>query len=160
MFHRWAALVLVLALCAMSPKNAAGQTQSQKPRGHSAGGGIGNNYPNNPFNPDTYIPFTVGDSSCAGASEQHDVTVRIVNILGQTVVFPILYGASSTSTTSLPSALNGRPITHVALSCGNYVAYWNGKISPSGREAASGVYLVQLLVDNRPAGTKKIFYAK
>ena len=33
MFHRWAALVLVLALCAMSPKNAAGQASRNRPEG-------------------------------------------------------------------------------------------------------------------------------
>ena len=80
MFHRWAALVLVLALCAMSPKNAAGQT-SKSPRGHSAGK-LGANYPN-PFNPDTFLPFTVGDSTCAPGSEEHVVTMQLVNVLGQ-----------------------------------------------------------------------------
>jgi hypothetical protein len=157
MFHRWAALVLVLALCAMSPKNAAGQAQSM-PRGHSAGG-LGNNYPN-PFNPDTYIPFTVGDQSCAGVGETHVVTVRIVNIFGQVAVFPILSGPSTTSTTSGTSALNGRPLKDLTLACGDYVAYWNGK-TPRGQEAASGVYMVQIFIDGKLLpDTKKMFYAK
>ncbi len=157
MFHRWAALVLVLALCAMSPKNAAGQSTS-KPRGHSAGG-LGNNYPN-PFNPDTYIPFAVGDESCAGVGETHAVTVRIVNVLGQQIVTPILSGPSTTSTTSSSSALNGQPLRNLTLACGSYVAYWNGKTS-SGREAASGVYLVQIVIDGKLLpDTKRIFYAK
>ena len=157
MFHRWAALLLVLALCAMSPKNAAGQTQSQKPRGHSAGG-IGDNYPN-PFNPDTYIQFTVGDESCAGVSELHVVTMSISNVLGQRVVVPVLYG-SAANTTSVPSSLNGRPITNLSLGCGSYKAYWDGKLTGSGREAASGVYGVQLFVDNQLVFTKKILYSK
>ena len=37
MFHRWAALLLVLALCAMSPKTAAGQATAQPPRGQKSG---------------------------------------------------------------------------------------------------------------------------
>ena len=156
MFHRWAALVLVLALCAISPKNAAGQTQSQKPRGHGAGG-IGGNYPN-PFNPDTYIRFTVGEG-CADASEQHVVSMKILNVLAQPVVVPVLYGSSSTMT-SVPSSLNGRPLTNITLGCGNYVAYWNGKLSGSGREASSGVYAIQLVVDQQLVSTSKMFYAK
>ena len=79
MFHRWAALVLVLALCAMSPKNAAGQTQSPKPRGTS---GFGQNYPN-PFNPDTKIQLFVGDTTnnCANDRGQHVVSIEIRNIV-------------------------------------------------------------------------------
>ena len=56
MFHRWAALVLVLALCAMTPKHAAGQHTQQSPREHSAGAFV-KAYPN-PFNPQVFIPFT------------------------------------------------------------------------------------------------------
>jgi hypothetical protein len=156
MFHRWAAL-LVLALCAMSPKIAAGQTQSTTPRGHSAGG-LGNNYPN-PFNPDTNIPFSVGDQSCAGIGETHAVMVRILNVLAQPIVFPILAAPSVSSTTSISSSLFGQPIKNLTLACGDYVAFWNGKTS-NGREAASGPYLVQFFVDGHLLATKKIFYAK
>jgi hypothetical protein len=157
MFHRWAALVLVLALCAISPKNAAGQTQSQKPRGHGAGG-IGLSYPN-PFNPDNKTEFTVGNESCLGLGEQHVVSVRILNILAQPVAIPVLY-AGTTATTSGSSALSGQPITNLRLACGGYVSYWNGKVGSTGREAASGPYLVQVWVDAQLVGTSKIFYAK
>ena len=122
MFHRWAALVLVLALCAISPKNAAGQTQSQTPRVHGAGG-IGGNYPN-PFNPDTFILFTVGDQSCAGGSEQHVVSMRILNVLAQPVVVPTLSGGRG-NTTSVPQSMQV-PISNLRLGCGSYTAYWNG----------------------------------
>ena len=156
MFHRWAALVLVLALCAMSPKNAAGQTGTS-PRGHSAGK-LGANYPN-PFNPDTFLPFTVGDSSCVPGSEQHVVSMQLINVLGQHIVDPVLYGPSATSATNFPSALIGRAIRNLTLPCGSYVAFWNGKLE-SGREAASGTYGLTLVIDNRDAGTRKIFYKK
>src|SRR6476469_3871056 len=122
MFHRWAALVLVLALCAMSPKNAAGQS-TQSPRGHGAKGKLGGNYPN-PFNPDTYLKFTVGADDCVPGSEQHVVTMQLVNVLAQPVVVPVLYSTSPTSTASLAPALKGRPVLNVTLGCGSYVAYW------------------------------------
>lgn len=154
MFHRWAALVLVLALCAMSPKNAAGQ--SQQPRGHSAGK-LGSNYPN-PFNPDTYLNFSVGEDGCVPGSGQYVVTMQLVNVLAQPVVEPVLYGASTTSTASFPSALKGRPIRNVTLACGDYVAYWDGHIG--GREAASGVYGQLLIVNGELQSTKKIYYKK
>src|SRR5438552_17285294 len=101
MFHRWAALVLVLALCAMTPRQAAGQTQSQQPRGHK--GGIGQNYPN-PFNPVTFIPFTVCDTDVVTGEikddgQQHAVTVEILNVLAQQVATPVVQGAQRGSTT-------------------------------------------------------------
>src|SRR5438105_1369210 len=117
MFHRWAALVFVLALCAMPPKNADGQTQSSK--GHSAGK-LGPNYPN-PFNPDTKLPFTVGDSTCVAGTGQHVVTMQLLNILGQPVVYPEAFGTAPTSTTSIPASLRG-PVRNMLLPCGDYEA--------------------------------------
>src|ERR1700749_3469265 len=123
MFHRWAALVLVLALCAMSPKNAAGQTPQQT-RGHGAKGKIGTGWPN-PSNPDVKLAFTVGDSVCAPGSEKHVVTMQIVNVLSQPVVVPVLYDASATSPTNFSASLKGQPVSGMTLSCGGYVAYWS-----------------------------------
>jgi hypothetical protein len=156
MFHRWAALVLVLALCAMSPKNAAGQTTT--PRGHGAGS-FGRSYPN-PFNPDTYIQFAVGDTAtCSGVGEQHVVSVRILNILAQPVVFAQLWSASPKAAVASLAANHPR-LTNISLPCGAYLAYWDGHIAATGREAASGAYLVQLFIDNKLFDTKKIFYSK
>src|SRR5437764_14714734 len=117
MFHRWAAPLLVLALCAMSPKNAAGQS-SQQPREQGAKGKLGKNYPN-PFNPDTKIRFSV---SCSGNSttEVHKVSMRIMNILAQPVVVPVLYGPASTATSGATSSMNGSPLNNLSLSCGDY----------------------------------------
>ena len=78
MFHRWAALVLVLALWAMSPKTAAGQGSTTTPRGHGAGV-LGVPYPN-PFNPEIHIPFAVGESDCKDVGLQHEVSVEIRNV--------------------------------------------------------------------------------
>lgn len=150
MFHRWAALVLVLALCAMSPKNAAGQSK-QQPRGHSAGS-LGSNYPN-PFNPDTFLPFTVGDSTCVPGSENHVVTLELVNVLGQHVVYPGL-------SVSGPTSVTKGPIHNLTLPCGKFTGYWDGTLPGSNRFAASGVYGEILTVDGFVAFTRRIFYKK
>ena len=155
MSHRWAALVLVLALCAMTPRNAAGQTGST-PRGHSAKGGLGQNYPN-PLNPETTIPFTVGkiEANCVGDSRLYTVSLRILNILVQEVAVPVLAGSSPTSTTNAPASLVGQPVRKLRLPCGAYNAYWNGKYAGTTREAASGVYIYQLFIDSDPPLSRK-----
>jgi hypothetical protein len=157
MFHRWAALVLVLALCAISPKTAAGQTQSQQSRGHGAGA-IGKPS-RNPFNPDVKISFSVGDSGCTDLTQQHAVTVRILNILVQQVAIPVLYGSDGVSTV-VASGMSGALLANLRLVCGNYVAYWNGKVQNTGREAPSGPYLVQIIVDGKPGGAGRIYHGK
>jgi hypothetical protein len=148
MFHRWAAPVLVLALCAMTPKHAAGQ--SQAPRGHGVGKlGMTSK---NPFNPDIHIHFSVGDENCV--NEQHVVSARILNILAQPVVVPVLYG------TAAGSASPGQPVSNLTLGCGSYEMYWNGHMPGTGREAPSGVYAVQIITDGKVTDSKKIYFAK
>ena len=157
MYHRWAALVLVLALCAMTPKHAAGQQTQQTPRGHSAGA-FGNAYPN-PFNPEVFTPFSVDTASCTDGSRQHVVSMRILNILAQQVAIPVLYMRGNTTTTSPMGSATG-PLSNLRLGCGLYTGYWNGKLQGTQKDAASGTYLVQLFVDGKLAGTTKIFYSK
>lgn len=139
MFHRWAALALVLALCAVPAEKAAGQSSSTPPRGRKLGV-LGQNYPN-PFNPETRIRFAL---ACEG--EQHTVSVRIYNVLAQLVAVPVLEGAVG----------NGRPLQSLPLPCGEYVAYWNGKVLDTDREAASGVYLYELVIDGERTSRKMI----
>src|SRR5215207_5382499 len=123
MYHRWAALALVLALWSLSPKSAAGQSASQpeqqQPRGRKSGT-LGQNYPN-PFNPETKIPFGI---ACAeGDDAQPVVSLRIYNVLAQLVAIPIVEGS-------------GEPLSNVKLDCDrDYVAYWDGKVINTGREA-------------------------
>jgi hypothetical protein len=157
MFHRWAAHVLVLALCAMTPKYAAGQVTQEAPRGHSAGA-FGKPYPN-PFNPEVFIPFSVDTTACTDGSQQHVVSIRILNILAQQVAIPILY-VGGNNTRPSPSASASGPMSNLRLGCGFYTGYWDGKIPGTSKDAASGTVLGQLFSDGKLKGTIKIFYAK
>lgn len=154
MFHRWPALVLALVFCAMTPKHAAGQGQT--PQQPSAGK-LGRNWPN-PFNPSTQIAFTI--SGCR-PGEPRAVTVRILNILAQPVVVPVMYGTSANATSSASSSMKGAPISNLMLECGDYIAFWDGMVPPgSNREAASGTYIVQIMVDGKLTDSKRIYYHK
>ena len=144
MYHRWAALALVLALCAVPTKQAAGQDSTAPPRGRKLGV-LGQNYPN-PFNPETKIPFAVNE--CVGSS-QHVVSLKIYNVLAQLVAVPTLEGDPAPN----------QPISGLKLPCGQYTAFWDGKVRNTGREAASGVYLYELVVDGERSA-RKAFVAK
>src|SRR6202022_2617743 len=133
MYHRWAALALVLALCAVPTEQAAGQSSSPQPRGRKLGV-LGQNFPN-PFNPETRIPFSV--QNCEGTAGQHVVTIKIYNVLAQVVSIPRLEGEVGAN----------RPLLNLTIPCGDYVAFWDGHVRDTGREAASGVYLYELTVD-------------
>jgi hypothetical protein len=147
MFHRWAALALVLALWSLRPESAAGQAASQpteqQPRGRKSGT-LGQNYPN-PVNPETFIPFQL--ACIEGAGEEYVVSLRVYNVLGQVIAVPIVQGREE-------------PLSNLTLECGqSYVAYWDGKVLGTGREAATGIYLYELVVgDERTA--KKMFVAR
>jgi hypothetical protein len=110
---------------------------------------LGRNYPN-PFNPETSIPFSVGDPpSCTDGGKQYRVSLRIYNILPQLVAVPVLQrGGGAVS--------GGQPLDNVLLPCGDYVAYWDGKVRDTGREAASGVYVYRLEVDGKTLVDKMI----
>jgi hypothetical protein len=141
MHYRWAAAALVLALCALNPEPSAGQQDTQ-PRARKLAT-LGQNYPN-PFYPETYIPFTVDDCNALGG--QRSVSLRVYNVLAQLVSVAELKGA-------------GRPLLNVKLSCGEYRGYWNGKVARTGRQAAAGVYLYELVVDGQRT-SRKMFVAR
>ena len=155
MFHRWAALLLVLALCAMTPKNAAGQ--QTRPREQSAGS-LGRNFPN-PFNPETFIRVAVDTAGgCLNGSRQHVVTLRVVNPLSRPIAHFVLR-SDPNSITSVSSSLAGQRLDNLKLGCGVYLAWWSGFL-PNGQEAASGIYAAQLFIDGKPAGTQKMLNSK
>jgi hypothetical protein len=108
------------------------------------------NYPN-PFNPATTIPFTLNGALFANG-HRPKVSLRIYNVLAQVVATPILQGT-------------GEELTDLELTCSTpstgctFSAYWDGKVLKSDKEAASGVYIYQLVVDGKRF-TKKMIIMK
>ena len=144
----WGALGLVLALSVFMPRVAEAQP-SQDGRERRAGASLGQNYPN-PFNPETRIPFSVGDApTCSNPGKQHRVSLAVFNVLSDLVAVPVLQGGTS-------GVAGGQPLEKLSLPCGEYVAFWDGKVQATGREAASGVYLYRLEVDGVPLVKKMI----
>ena len=142
------ALVMVLAVGVFMPDVAAAQDQST--RSSRPGMSLGQNYPN-PFNPETNIPFTVGDAQqCAiNPGKQYRVTLKILNLLTQHVATPVLKGGAG-------GVSGGQSLDNLLLPCNDYVAYWDGKIRGTGRDAASGMYLYILEVDKKQLVRKMI----
>jgi hypothetical protein len=110
------------------------------------------NFPN-PFNPATTIPFTLNGDLFANG-HRPKVSLKIYNVLAQLVATPILQGT-------------GEALKELALTCSTagsptpctFNAYWDGKVLNTDREAASGVYIYQLIVDGRRF-TKKMIVMK
>ncbi|PYP41179.1 MAG: hypothetical protein DMD48_01110 [Gemmatimonadetes bacterium] len=109
------------------------------------------NYPN-PFNPATTIPFTLSGDLFANG-HRPKVSLKIYNVLAQLVAVPILQGT-------------GEALTDLELTCGSagpspcaFNAYWDGNVLNTDREAASGVYIYQLIVDGKRF-TKKMIVMK
>ncbi len=145
----WAALLVVLALCAFGPRSTAAQSAQQSNRDPVSGSALGQNYPN-PFNPETTIPFSIGGApNCSDPGRQYRVSLKIYNVLAQLVSAPVLQGGSS-------SVAGGQPLIGVLLTCGQYTAYWDGKYQTNGREVASGVYMYRLEVDGKATFRKMI----
>ncbi|MBL0939959.1 MAG: hypothetical protein IBJ03_13775 [Gemmatimonadaceae bacterium] len=148
----WGALGLVLALSVFMPRVGEAQT-SQDGNVRKNGHALGRNYPN-PFNPETRIPFKVGEgANCADPSRIYRVSIKIFNILSNQVAIPVILGGTS-------GVAGGQPLDKISLPCGDYVAFWDGKIQATGREAASGVYLYRLEVDGVPLLMQKMIVAK
>jgi len=131
----WVVLGLGLGLWAAGVRTSWGQGSQQGPPAVE----LQQNYPN-PFNPATTIPFRLNADAFANG-HRPKVTLKVYNVLAQLVAVPILQGS-------------GEPLENVELACANptgcdFAAYWDGKVQHTGREAASGVYIYQLVVDGR-----------
>jgi hypothetical protein len=131
----------VLALWGKAPESAAGQSvdPEQQPRGRKSGT-LGQNYPN-PFNADTHIPFSI--TCTEGGAGDHVASVRIYNVLAQLVAIPIAQDS-------------GEPLDGIKLTCGDHVAYWDGKVRRSGHEASPGIYIYGLVVDGERSAKKML----
>jgi hypothetical protein len=149
MKHLWRALLIVLVLGAFMPSRSAGQGSPQTGGGQGAGLELKQNFPN-PVNLDTRIQFVIGDAQgCADPGRQHRVSLRIYNLLAQQVAAPVLQGG-------VGNAAGGETLESLLLTCGVYLAYWDGKYSQTGEDVASGIYLYRLEVDGKVLVKKMI----
>ena len=141
------ALGMVLALGVFMPDVAAAQDQST--RKSRPGMSLGQNFPN-PFNPETSIPFSIGDfPQCTNPGKLYRVSLRIFNLLPQHVATPVLKGGAG-------EVSGGQPLENLPLKCGEYIAWWDGKVRGTGRDAASGTYFYKLDVDGKQLVGKMI----
>lgn len=106
------------------------------------------NYPN-PFNPATTIPFRLSEGAFANG-HRPVVSLRIYNVLAQLVAIPTIQAS-------------GEPLDGVALECREvrdgyceFSAFWDGRYLGTDREAASGVYVYQLIVDGRRSSRRMV----
>jgi hypothetical protein len=142
--RRYAMAWLVTGLALATPSLA--KAQSTTPRGGQVE--LLQNYPN-PFNPTTTIPFRLS-ADLFRDGHRPVVSLRIYNVLAQLIAIPTLQGS-------------GQPLNGVQLDCVdqsngvcNFSAYWDGNYLNTGREAASGIYVYQLVVDGIRQSKKMI----
>ncbi|HYY60149.1 MAG TPA: hypothetical protein VE756_02055 [Burkholderiales bacterium] len=144
--YAWAVLVVGLGLVAGGGRSGAfGQTV---PSAAPPLVELKQNYPN-PFNPATTIPFTLSGDLFANGHRPR-VSLKIYNVLAQLVAVPLLQGT-------------GEKLQDLELTCAAagstpcaFSAYWNGNVLDTDREASSGVYIYQLVVDGRRFTRKMI----
>jgi hypothetical protein len=138
-------VVLLLALgCFASP--VFGQTsETSSDRGFQ----LGRNYPN-PFNPVTRIPFELTEAAFPGGRPAK-VTILIRNVLYQPVAIPTALNHPQGNGVRIEDLEYATP--------GWHEAYWDG-LDKNGNKVASGVYLVQLVVNGRRAPLIKMVVAK
>lgn len=137
MRSRWTAALAALWFGAIVPWQGA-EAQRRRPEPPKPPAlTLGQNVPN-PFDADTRIPFTVGDTAtCRDSARTHRVSLGIYNLLSQVVAIPVLISGPSGPVGNLP--LDGLP-----LSCGAYVAWWDGRYLSTRAPAAPGIYLFRL----------------
>lgn len=106
------------------------------------------NYPN-PFNPETTIPFVL-EEDLFRDGRPVTVSLRVYNVLQEFVATPVALDHPDGE---------GAPVQELPYPTpGRYEAHWDGR-DRSGREVASGVYFLQLVVDGR-AQVRKMFVTK
>ncbi len=136
-YFAWA--VAVLGLLAVNPAQADAQVTNPVR--------LKQNSPN-PFNPETTIPFVLIEE--LWEVDRPVVSLRIYNVLAQIVAVPVLQGT-------------GEKFENIVLDwngTGEYEAFWDGKVLDTGREAPSGVYVYQIILNGRAAGSKKMTVIK
>jgi hypothetical protein len=130
--YAWLVAVFVLGTpVAARAQDAARRTQVE----------LLQNYPN-PFNPATTIPFRLSEELFRDG-RRPVVSLRIYNVLAQLVAVPSLQQS-------------GQRLENLELDCQSprdgfceFSAYWDGHWDGTTREAASGVYVYQLVVNGQ-----------
>jgi hypothetical protein len=124
----------------------ATRAEAQGNPGRDRGSRLGPNYPN-PFNPETYIPFTLVQEDFQGGRPAV-VTIKIYSVLLELVAHPTAIGRAG-------EEVNKLEYTDV----GKHTAFWNG-FDRRGRKVGSGVYIVQLEINGRNVSSQKILVTK
>ena len=131
-------------LCLMAGAEAVSAQDPVPPTRPGGGFELESNYPN-PFNPETTIPFTLGEELFVGG-QPVVVTVRIFNVLSRLVAYPVALRHPAGN-------VEVRPLEYTQP--GRHEAFWDGT-DPSGRQVASGIYLLQLTVNGQSRMQKMI----
>jgi len=144
---RYAYAWLLAGVVLVTPLAAQQQPQQQQPA-RSNQVELLQNYPN-PFNPATTIPFRLNEDLFRDG-RRPVVSLRIYNVLAQLVAIPSLQAS-------------GQPLDNLELECRDprdgyceFSAYWDGRYIGSAREAASGVYVYQLIVNGQRTSRRMI----
>ncbi len=127
-----------IALTAQDPGSDA------SPRTRESGFELQQNYPN-PFNPTTRIPFRLTPDLFEDG-EPVVVTMRIFNVLQQLVAYPTALGHPDGN-----ALVNGLEY----YTPGQKEAFWDG-LDINGRQVASAVYYLQMIVNGRSQIMKMI----
>lgn len=127
-----------------SAQDAGRETAGQQTSGFS----LRPNYPN-PFNPETTIPFVLGEDLFVDGRPVV-VSMRIFNLLQQPVAVPVALRHPAGNEVSLVQLEYTSPGVHEA--------FWDGR-DFSGNQVASSVYFVQLTV-NGVSKHLKMFVSK
>lgn len=139
-------IILLLALgihsTPLSGQDTGGNTP---PGGRGRGFRLEQNYPN-PFNPSTRIPFVLEEGIFDGGRPAV-VSIRIYNVLQQLVAIPVALNHPDGA---------GVPVDQLAYAePGGKEAFWDGT-DRSGRDVASGIYYLQLIVNGESAVRKMV----
>ncbi len=141
---------MLSVLFALAPGiSAQAQPGDTVPAGEPESGfTLGQNYPN-PFNPETRIPFELHEGLFSGGGAAI-VSFRILNVLQQPVATP----------TALSHPSGQAPIDGLEYAGpGRYEAYWDGR-DQFGREVASGIYFIVVIVNGVQVAVDRMYVAK
>ena len=140
---------VLLTIFGFFATHASAQEAGRESSGQATSGfSLESNYPN-PFNPETTIPFVLGEDLFVDGRPVV-VSMRIYNLLQQPVAAPV----------ALRHPQGGRPaLAQLEYTTpGRHEAFWDGR-DFGGNQVASGAYFVQLTV-NGVSKNMKMFVSK